>query len=370
MPDDQSTTADSAIPPSPERRSNDMEETAKFGRERAQREEELRQAVKRRRAEDSASSKKASEGLAKKQSRSKEGQEKYRQDQRKRDTDLAMQRLRQEEAKRLEEQKEQMAKERHQKQERYLDNLREIAALHAVHQKRMQAIKKDEETDRRHAEQHRLSAYHEAERSERGKIENAEREARARKSLLDEELRSRLYQLEITERTRLHDLEGFIPAPQGASRTRSDALVARRRAIEADLEIQRQSAANDIRLRKSAIDVDVNCAMHAGFRSMKLSASTPIVSTRLHGSTDRVVRREITKRPLDRTLRSSKNAHSKCPGGGMADTPALGAGTRKGVEVQVLSWAPIGTKGASPLSWALLKRCRSRPAEPVFATVF
>lgn len=24
----------------------------------------------------------------------------------------------------------------------------------------------------------------------------------------------------------------------------------------------------------------------------------------------------------------------------MADTPALGAGTRKGMEVQVLSWAP------------------------------
>ena len=30
-----------------------------------------------------------------------------------------------------------------------------------------------------------------------------------------------------------------------------------------------------------------------------------------------------------------------CPGGEMADTPALGAGTRKGVEVQVLSWAPV-----------------------------
>ncbi len=29
-----------------------------------------------------------------------------------------------------------------------------------------------------------------------------------------------------------------------------------------------------------------------------------------------------------------------CPGGEMADAPALGAGTRKGVEVQVLSWAP------------------------------
>ena len=34
----------------------------------------------------------------------------------------------------------------------------------------------------------------------------------------------------------------------------------------------------------------------------------------------------------------------------MADTPALGAGTRKGVEVQVLSWAPLfHERGFAPL---------------------
>ena len=31
------------------------------------------------------------------------------------------------------------------------------------------------------------------------------------------------------------------------------------------------------------------------------------------------------------------------PGGGTVDTPALGAGARKSVGVQVLSWAPVVT---------------------------